>query len=717
MTPERHEATTRPGRVLGERYEVIEELGRGGMSVVYLARQIDLDRLIALKELSAFHATDPSVLQRFLREARLAGSLKHPNIVTVYDSLELNGVPYLAMEYVERGSLRPLIGQLTFPQIAGVLEGVLAGLTHAEEHGVVHRDLKPENLLVTADGRIKIADFGIAKAVNRLAAAQGFMTRTGTAIGTPTYMAPEQATAKTHELGPWTDLYAVGVIAYELAAGRVPFNGSDEPLSIMLMHVRDPVAPPDLAPGLPDEMAGWVLQLLEKRPGDRYPSASEAWEALEDVVIAAVGPRWRRTARLLAEPTGEGVKPLTPSGLSHVDEVTPQPESEPGYESFVWPRRAVERAAPEPQPGADAPAPPDESPVPLDESSALPDEPPEVEPSEGSVPTVAPLRPLPEAEPEPEPPVARRRPWVRVAGIGVVVVAAAVAGVVLGRPGDEPEPSQAPAEESASSGIASMAFTSPWRRAPENAPGRPRLRMRDAVSLTRDRGPGEWAVLGTTAATGPSLVSDALAADLTEPPGAGTPVQLGDQQAVKHDRLRMRAGSALSLVAIPTDNGIATLACVGPEITDALAADCDGLATRLRVSAKPYALPPRPGYARRVAKVLETLEQDRRRALKAFRQADLPAGQARAAGGAGDAFRQAGRKLADVEPSPVEAPTQRAIAEALAVARDGYAAMERSARSGTESAYDAGRESALAGESRLARAVRSLERLGYEVTP
>ena len=146
------------------RYEILREVGRGGMAVVYLARQTDLDRFVALKELAAFHAADHSTVQRFLRESRVAGSLSHPNIVTVHGYFEHDGTPYIAMEYVERGSLRPYVGQLSLAQIGGVLEGLLAGLAHAEQQGIVHRDLKPENLMVTSDGRVKIADFGIAKA-------------------------------------------------------------------------------------------------------------------------------------------------------------------------------------------------------------------------------------------------------------------------------------------------------------------------------------------------------------------------------------------------------------------------------------------------------------------------------------------------------------------------------------------------------------------------
>src|SRR4051794_17138094 len=166
------------------RYEVLGRVGRGGMAVVHLARQSDLDRLVALKQLVALDAEDPSFAQRFLREARVSGALGHPSIVTVFEYFEHDGTPYIAMEYIERGSLRPYAGHLTVAQIIGVLEEVLAGLAHAERRGIVHRDLKPENLMVTAEGRVKIADFGIAKATTKLRT-EAFRTQTGTTVGTP----------------------------------------------------------------------------------------------------------------------------------------------------------------------------------------------------------------------------------------------------------------------------------------------------------------------------------------------------------------------------------------------------------------------------------------------------------------------------------------------------------------------------------------------------
>jgi serine/threonine protein kinase len=174
------------------RYRILRVIGRGAMATVYLARQTDLVRDVALKELALFENAGPDVARRFLHEARLAGSFSHPNIVTVHDYLEHDGAPYIAMEYLPRGSLRPYVGRMSLAQVGGVLEGLLGGLAHAEERGVVHRDLKPENIMVTSQGSVKIADFGIAKATSATQTGAN-LTTTGTTLGTPRYMSPERA--------------------------------------------------------------------------------------------------------------------------------------------------------------------------------------------------------------------------------------------------------------------------------------------------------------------------------------------------------------------------------------------------------------------------------------------------------------------------------------------------------------------------------------------
>ena len=305
-------------------YEIVRVLARGGMAVVYLAYQPALDREVALKQLD-LDIQDVTIAQRFVREARMAAGLDHPNVVTLFDFFEHDGVPYIAMEYVSGGSLRPLVGDLRLPQVFGVLEGVLNGLGHAEERSIAHRDLKPENVLITGRGGVKIADFGIARAYDALT---GHLTSTSAAIGTPAYMAPEQALSE--RLGPFTDLYAVGIMAYEMLAGRPPFGNGITPMAVLYAHVHQPPPPlADRAPEAPASLRAWVEWLLAKTPEDRPASAAEAWEALEEIAVAELGPYWRRSAAVVPAPeqvttamTTE--EPTTP--LPSTQSIAPEPK-------------------------------------------------------------------------------------------------------------------------------------------------------------------------------------------------------------------------------------------------------------------------------------------------------------------------------------------------------------------------------------------------------
>ena len=330
------------------RYEILRELGRGGMATVHLARQRDLDRLVALKELGGFHAADPSFAQRFVRESRVAGSLSHPNIVTVHDYFEHDGTPYIAMEYVEGGSLRPWVGRMTLAQRTGVLEGILAGLTCAEAQGIVHRDLKPENVMVSSHGQVKIADFGIAKATTNLQTG-AFQTATGVTIGTPNYMAPEQAMGQ--QVGPWTDLYSVGCMAFEMFTGRVPFHDVDAPMAILMRHINEPIPPVRaIDPSIDEEISDWIQGLLSKDPAARMGSATAAWDAYEEIADRLLPRRWHRVARLTGEP-GEAPRAATPPPF------TPPPAdlpSEPMADAF----ETYQEWTPEPpiEPPAEPPA-------------------------------------------------------------------------------------------------------------------------------------------------------------------------------------------------------------------------------------------------------------------------------------------------------------------------------------------------------------------------
>jgi tetratricopeptide (TPR) repeat protein len=263
-------------------YEVLEELGRGGMGVVYKARQTALRRLVALKVIGSGAWAGPGEVVRFRAEAEAVARLQHPNIVQVYEIGEHDGRPFFSLEYVDGGSLADrLDGTPLAPPAAAELVRTMALAMHAaHERGIVHRDLKPANVLLAACGLAtlakpqaafvpKIADFGLAK---RLGDDSG-LTQTGTVLGTPSYMAPEQAGGHVHQVGPAADTYALGAILYELLAGRPPFRGATPLDTLQQVKSQPPVAPTRLQPQVPRDLETICLKCLEKEPHKRYPSA------------------------------------------------------------------------------------------------------------------------------------------------------------------------------------------------------------------------------------------------------------------------------------------------------------------------------------------------------------------------------------------------------------------------------------------------------------
>jgi serine/threonine-protein kinase len=269
-------------RMLGDRYEIGEVIGRGGMAEVHEGRDLRLGRRIAVKILRPDLARDPSFQVRFRREAQSAAALNHPNIVAVYDTGEdvLAGegadaivVPYIVMEYVDGMTLRQLLasGRRLLPERAlEITAGVLSALDYAHRHGIVHRDIKPANVMLTRTGDVKVMDFGIARALNDVGST---MTATSAVMGTAQYLSPEQARGEVVDAR--SDLYSAGVLLYELLTGRPPFTG-DSPVSIAYQHVSEmPTPPSQVDGGVSPEIDVVVLHSLSKRADDRYQSAAE----------------------------------------------------------------------------------------------------------------------------------------------------------------------------------------------------------------------------------------------------------------------------------------------------------------------------------------------------------------------------------------------------------------------------------------------------------
>lgn len=257
-------------RILSDRYEVLRHIARGGMAEVYLARDHLLDRLVAVKELFPEYARDQAFVERFRREAKAAASLNHPNIVAVYDWGEHQGNYFIVMEYVDGQALRELVrgeGPILPERAAEIAGDIASALDFAHGHGVVHRDVKPGNVLITRPGEVKVTDFGI---VARAGGGHD-LTRTGLVMGTATYFSPEQAQGLAVDAR--SDIYALGVVLYEMVCAKPPFTG-DDPVAIAYQHVREvPPRPREQNPDVPPDLERVILTAMTKRPDDRYPTA------------------------------------------------------------------------------------------------------------------------------------------------------------------------------------------------------------------------------------------------------------------------------------------------------------------------------------------------------------------------------------------------------------------------------------------------------------
>ncbi|MCR8670494.1 Stk1 family PASTA domain-containing Ser/Thr kinase, partial [Agrococcus sp. HG114] len=283
-------------RTLGDRYEIGELIGQGGMAEVHLARDTRLDRQVAVKLLKPELSLDPEFRTRFRQEAQSAARMSHPTVVRVFDAGEEPAtdssgqpaaVPYIVMEYVDGRMVKDIIAEGPLPESEAVriTKGILTALEYSHRAGIVHRDIKPGNVMVTPGGQIKVMDFGIARAVSETSAN---VAQTGTILGTAQYFSPEQARGEAVDAR--TDLYSTGVILFELLTGRAPFE-SDTPVGVAYQHVaEEPPLPSSITPGITPAMDSIVGKALEKKRDDRFQSATEFKQALDDAIAGVLQP-------------------------------------------------------------------------------------------------------------------------------------------------------------------------------------------------------------------------------------------------------------------------------------------------------------------------------------------------------------------------------------------------------------------------------------------
>ena len=277
------------GALLDGRYRVEDKIATGGMSTVYRGLDVRLDRPVALKVMDARYANDSQFLTRFQREARAVARLKDPGLVAVYDQGLDAAHPFLVMELVEGGTLRELLrerGPMPPHAAAAVLRPVLGGLAVAHRAGLVHRDIKPENVLISDDGEVKLADFGLVRAI-----AEAGITSTSVILGTAAYLSPEQVSSGAAD--PRSDVYAVGILAYELVTGATPFSG-DNPLAVAYLRMDHDVPLPSSAiSGVPPQFDELVARATARNPDDRYADAGQMAEDLDAIAAELALPKFR----------------------------------------------------------------------------------------------------------------------------------------------------------------------------------------------------------------------------------------------------------------------------------------------------------------------------------------------------------------------------------------------------------------------------------------
>lgn len=618
------------GATVGK-YEILSEIGRGGTGVVYLARQRDLERKVALKALHGPDGLSTGTGLALVSESRLAGSLNHPNIVTVYEYLGEAGTSYIAMEYVARGSLRLWMGYLSLPQLAGVLEGLLAGLGAVAPRGIVHRDLKPENIMVTDEGRVKIADFGIAKAT-QAAGIHGLASSTGgVTVGTPAYMAPEQALCE--EVGPWTDLYSVGVMAYEYLLGYVPFHDTSSPMGMLLRRINDPIpAPADVDTTVDRALSNWVARLLVREPSERISSAVTAWEELEEIVIGLLGPRWRRDARLInvADPDPAPETP-TPTYFTS-QQITLQTVAKPDVRSkatvqFAETQRLVRTRR---QP--------------------------------------------------------RRARLRMVALVGLILMAAA--GFAVARAG-QGATSSTSGTRVASSG-ATLSLPAGWRAASTASPT-PGYKISTPLTLISPHHDGSL-TLGISSAVSAALLPVGLTSPGHPEPNRES-ISLNGKAFFRYPAVTLsgQAGAA-TLYTQPTTAGVLVGVCRLPSrASTAVSLGCEQILGTLTL-AKAHALPIDRSvrYVTVLAGLFNDFNSERSRLGERLARAQSAQAQAAAAGRLGEAARHSAAALQAARPGPSESASNRALTSALDRMASGYEQMSTAAHDAHAAAYEAG---------------------------
>ena len=742
-----------PGtQVAGYRIEGV--LGHGGMGIVYSARQIALERLVALKILAPQLSADESFRQRFRREGQIQAAIDHPHIIPVYEAGEIDGALFITMRLVRGPTLKDLIiaRQLEAARTLRLLKPIAQALDAAHEVDLIHRDIKPQNILVGLRDHPYLADFGLTKGTNEIG-----LTRTGQFVGTTDYVAPEQIRGEA--ASPATDVYSLAGVLYECLTGVVPYAKPSD-AAVLFAHMTE-AAPlvTDQRPDLPAALDEVVARGMAKDAAARQPRASdlidEAERAFGRRIRAAITPPGP-----LEVPEETGIRFPEDKIATHETRIRPVPEVPAELETpafaelppsedeplvadtsnvVAFPAARETRPSPPAAPMAPAPAEPvAPTPIELRRPAATEPAPPKPAPAARTQPAPAELpslraradtpatarahrpAPVPQAPPARGESRARSRPALAVAAVAAVAVLAIAAGLLIGNH-DTQSPAAAPTApalvSSAGNDVLDLSFPDTWRRA-SRPPAIEGLDLARPVALSAGTG-GGGVVAGRSAATGPTLLPAAFVKRLAGRPAADR-VHLGALQALRYRGLRPGgAGPALTVFAVPTSRGVATVACLAPPASAAAAAfqaDCQRVAASLKLSGpRAFGLGPQAAYARGADRALAALSAARLRDRRALAGARTQAGQGRLAAGLASAHGQALRALGGLGISPADADAHASLVAAIRRARDGYARMSRAARRHDAKGFAAGERAVRDGDAGLRTALGTLEDLGYDI--
>ena len=646
------------GSTLGS-YRIEARIGRGGMGVVYRATHIALDRPVALKVIAEELAEDEGFRERFRREPKLAASIDHPNVIPVFDAGEVGEHLFVAMRYVEGSDLSSLIadqGRLEPARAVRIVSQVAEGLDAAHELGLVHRDVKPANVLIEfRSGRehVYLTDFGLTKGGEGTTA----LTKTGQWVGTPDYVAPEQIHGGT--LDRRTDVYALGAVLYHALSGQPPY-GHEAEVAKIYAHLSRP--PPELPDDVDasEELKSTIRRAMAKEAVDRYPTAGQLGRHAVDAVAqkAPKAPTVIRPPGVPAEAPEEESEPPSEESVPASEESAPESEElTPAYEERT--------PAPEPSAPADVVTPARAAGVGAE--SALHEEDTAPDSTPGLPDTVAAgtaeLEPAPEGRPSaPAPGIGRRLLGDRRA-VGAVAVLAtaglAAAGFLVGSSGGDDDAADSPSSSnSVSAGTLALRPPAEWERTDQAVPV-PGFTFRDRIDLA-PAGAAEGAGLaaGQVNATGPKLLPSEFLKLLGAPP-SGEPVGLDGVEALRYANLEPRGfDGKLTVFAVPTTDGVATTACAAPTGTSQSVSDqCEQVAATLRLEgAKSFPIGPDDAYAGAITRTMETLDEERNKALKQAADAKKPTEQATALDRLAGSYADAAQRLRGLEVSPAAQP-------------------------------------------------------------